>query len=107
MEKAALSSLAVGPAIKDSLFQRGGARRTWAEIWWLDSPEIRDNKFSMFALRNCLVRTMSRNLRQGIPVNFRLELLYEEGSAQTPCGSGRFWELPNQAQYENLRCERN
>ena len=49
----------------------------------------------MFALRNCLLRTMSRNLRQGIPVIFRLELLYEEGSAQTPCGSGRFWELPN------------
>ena len=95
MEKAALSSLAVGPAIKDSLSSAWRGEEDWAEIWWLDSPEIRDNKFSMFALRNCLLRTMSRNLRQGYSCEFRLELLYEEGSAQTPCGSGRFWELPN------------
>ena len=38
-------------------------------IRWLDSPEISTTNFSMFAFRNCLLRTMPRELNQGYRVN--------------------------------------
>jgi len=73
-------------------FNREGVWRMedCAEIRWLDSPEISTTNFSMFALRNCLLRTMPRELKKGNRVKFSFKLLSEEGSAQAHCGSGRF-----------------
>lgn len=50
-------------------FNCGGLWRTCAGIRWLDSPEISTTNFSMFAFRNCLLRTMPRELNQGYRVN--------------------------------------
>ena len=65
-------------------FNRGGVWRTWAGSGWLHSPEISTINFSIFALRNCLLRTMPRELNQGYRVKFIASSCYLKKDQHKP-----------------------